>query len=118
METLVTACDMQASTRSLNIVTGMETHVVSTEVTPLTDRSIPSSDENDVDENDVDGNKETSDGCSEKVVKEKKRVGKGNHNHGEIWKPDKICYMMEHVKDHVYETVSYTHLTLPTICSV
>ena len=37
------------------------------------------------------------------VVKEKKRVGKGNHNHGEIWKPDKICYMMEHVKDHVYE---------------
>ena len=40
--------------------------------------------------------------CNGKVEKEKKRVGKGNHNHGEIWKPDKICYMMEHVKDHVY----------------
>lgn len=97
MEMLVVACDTQATARSLDTATDIEANVVSTEVTPLTDRSIPSSDENDVDEN-----KETSGGCTGKVDKEKKRVGKGNHNHGEIWKPDKICYMMEHVKDHVY----------------
>lgn len=96
METLVTACDMQATARSLDTATDMETHVVSTEGTLLTDRSIPSSDEDDVYENN-----ETSGGCTGKVDKEKKRVGKGNHNHGEIWKPDKIRYLMVHVKDHV-----------------
>lgn len=105
METLVIACGMQAPTaRSLD--TMPDVHVVSSEGTPLSASDVADEnhvDGNDVDENDVDGNKETSDGCSEKVVKEKKRVGKGNHNHGEIWKPDKICYMMEHVKDHVYE---------------
>ena len=71
METLVTACDMQATTRSLDTATDIEADVVSTEGTPLNDRSILSSDEDDVYENN-----ETSGGCTGKVDKEKKESKK------------------------------------------